>query len=87
LNALGIVAEDQQFGDGCAIRSKTDFLRAYAYIYRLLIFGYEPLGMSLRRLRGRLFMQRLNLKNSTAPQLMNSTIARRHFKRPATPNL
>jgi hypothetical protein len=59
LNALGIVAKDQQLAGGCLIRGKPDSLQAYGYICLPLIFGYEPLGMSLCRLRGRLFMQRL----------------------------
>jgi hypothetical protein len=62
LNALGIVAKDQQLADACLISGKPNFLRAYGYIFLLLIFGYEPLGMSLCRLRGRLFMQRLNME-------------------------
>jgi hypothetical protein len=64
LNALGIVAKDQQLVDGYMISSKLDFLKTYGYVYLILIFGYEPLGMSLCRLRGRLFMQRLNLKKT-----------------------
>jgi hypothetical protein len=62
LNALGIVAKDQQMADGYVISAKPDYLRADGCFYLLLIFGYEPLGMSLCRLRGRLFMQRLNMK-------------------------
>jgi hypothetical protein len=69
LNALGIVAEDQQLADGCVISGKPDFLRAYVYPYLPLIFGYEPLGMSLRRLRGRLFMQRVIMQKLTDPSI------------------
>jgi len=62
LNALGIVAKDQQLTDGFMISGKLDLLKAYGYVYLILIFGYEPLGMSLCGLRGRLFMQRVYLK-------------------------
>jgi len=62
LNALEIVAKDLQLAEGFLISGKPDFLCAYGYVYLLLIFGYEPLGKSLCRLRGRLFMQRLNMK-------------------------
>jgi len=62
LNALGIVAKDQQLADGCMVGGKPDFLCAYGYVYLLLIFGYEPLGMTLCGLRGRLFMQRVDLE-------------------------
>jgi len=67
LNALGIVAKDQRLADGYMISGKLDFLKTYGYVHLLLIFGYEPLGMSLCRLRGRLFMQRLNLKKTPRP--------------------
>jgi len=67
LNALGIVAKDQQLADGYMISDKLDFLWDYGYVYLLLIFGYEPLGMSLCRLNGRLFMQRVNMKERTDP--------------------
>jgi len=56
LNALGIVAKEQQFAYSFIISGKLDFVRAQGYVSLLLIFGYEPLGMSLCRLRGRLFM-------------------------------
>jgi hypothetical protein len=69
LNALGTVAKDQQLADGCRISGKPNCLRAYGYIYLLLIFGHEPLGMSLCRLRGQLFMLRLNME-----KLPDSTI-------------
>jgi hypothetical protein len=62
LNALGIVAKDQQVADGCRISGKPDFLSANGYGSLPLIFGYEPLGMSLCRLRARLFMQRVNME-------------------------
>jgi hypothetical protein len=62
LNALGIVAKDQQLPEGDRHSGKLALLRAYGYFHLRLIFGYEALGMSLCRLRGRLFMQRVNLK-------------------------
>jgi hypothetical protein len=64
LNALGIVVKDQQLVDAYLIGGKPDFLWAYGYVYLLLVFDYEPLGMSLCRLRGRLFMQRVNMKKT-----------------------
>jgi hypothetical protein len=66
LNALGLVAKDQQLPGGYLISRKPDFFRAYGCVYLLLIFGYEPLGMSLCRLRARLFMQRVNMKKLPA---------------------
>jgi len=70
LNALGIVAKDQQAPGGYIANGKPDFLRAYVHVYLLLIFGYEPLGMSLCRLRGRLSMQRLNMKKLPDPSFI-----------------
>jgi hypothetical protein len=74
LNALGIVAKDQQLSDSCLLGGKPDFLCAYGYVYLLLIFGCEPLGMSLCRLRGRLFTQRVNLKKRLNPSNIHSAI-------------
>jgi hypothetical protein len=71
LNALGIVAKDQQLADGCMISVKYDFHEAYVDVYLLLILGYEPLGMSLCRSRGRLFMQRIGLKKLPDPPTDN----------------
>jgi hypothetical protein len=67
LNALWTVAKDQQLADGYMISGKLDFLWDYGNVYLLLIFGYEPLGMSLCRLHGRLFMQRVNMKERPDP--------------------
>jgi hypothetical protein len=63
LNALGIVTKEQQLAGIYIISGEGDFLLSLGYVYLLLIFGYQPLGMSLCRLRGRLFMQRINLKS------------------------
>jgi hypothetical protein len=67
LDALGIVARGQQLAGGCMVSGKLDFLRAYGYVSLPLIFGYEPLGMSLCRLGGRLLMQRRNMKKLPDP--------------------
>jgi hypothetical protein len=40
--------------------------------YALLFFWYERLCTSLRGFRRRLFMERLNLKNSPTPQIVDS---------------
>jgi hypothetical protein len=40
--------------------------------YALLFFWYEPLCTSLRGFRRRLFMERLNLKNSPTPHIIKS---------------
>jgi hypothetical protein len=69
LNALGIVAKERQLAGCRIIRCKPDFLRAYGYIHLLLVFGYEPLGKSLCRLRERIFMQRVNLKKLPEPSI------------------
>jgi hypothetical protein len=44
LNALGIVAKDQQYADGFMMSGKLDFAHALGYISLPLIFGYEPLA-------------------------------------------
>jgi hypothetical protein len=72
LNTLGIVAKDQQFDDSYLISGKQDFPCAYGYVYLLLFFGYEALGMSLCRLRRQLFMQRVNLKKRPAPSIKST---------------
>ena len=69
LNALEIVAKDRQLACGCMIGSKPDLLRTYGYVHQLLVIDYEPLGMSSRRLRGRLFMKQINLKKRLDSQL------------------
>jgi hypothetical protein len=61
MNALGIVAKDQQLARCYMIAGELDLLWTYGCVRLPRIFGCEPLGMSLCRLRGRLFMQRINL--------------------------
>jgi hypothetical protein len=51
------------------IAKQTPFLDNLLLSCALLFFWYEPLCTSLRGFRRRLFMERLNLKNSATPHI------------------